>query len=68
MENEQNLVEYESISVSIGESSAYDNSDNESISTDTLENIQEINHVHLIINERDSRLRISEKIRQAQSE
>ena len=67
MENERNLVEDESISDSIDESSAYDNSDNESISTGALEDIWDRNHVHMIINERDSILRISEQIRQAKS-
>ena len=68
MENERNLVEYESTLGSIDESSIDDKSDYESLSTDALEDIRYGNHVNLNINSGDARLIIRDQIRQAQSE
>ena len=62
MENEQNLVEEESILDSIDESSAENNSDDEYISMGALKDIRDGNYVHPNINTRDSRLRIHEKL------
>ena len=67
-ENKRNLVEDESIFYSIDESYADSNYDDESINTNSLEDIQNLNHVHPNINARDSILRIPDRIRQAQSE
>ena len=53
---------------SIDESYADDNSDEGSISTNALEDIQDGSHVHPDINTRDARLKISDRIKQAQSE
>ena len=61
MENERNLVEHESMLDSIDESSAEDNFDDESISTNALEDIRNINVRYAI-------LRISGRIRKAQSD
>ena len=68
MENERDLVEYESIFGSIDESSAEDNSDDESISTNALEDIRDGKHVHPDINARDATLIINDRIRKVQSE
>ena len=55
IENERNLVEDESILSSLDESSTDDNSDEKSISTDSLKDIQDGNYVHLNINARYAR-------------
>ena len=68
LEKEHNLVEDKSISASIYESSADDNSDGESIITDALEDIWGGSYVHLNINARYAILKIRHCIRQAQSE
>ena len=67
MENECNVVEDESILDSIDESYT-DNYSDGYISTKALEDIWDGNYVHPYINARDSRFRICDRIRQAQSE
>ena len=68
LENEQKLVEDELVTASIDDSSAYDNSDDESISMDTLKDIQDRNHVHPNISARDAIFIMHEQIGQAQSD
>ena len=68
MENERSLEEYESILASIDESSSDDNSDEEYISTDNIEDIRYGSHVHPNINSRDTILKIHDHIIQAKSE
>ena len=68
MENERNLVEYESVLDSIDKWSVDDNSDKESISTHTLEDIRNGNPFHPHINAMDSRLIIRNQIRKSRSE
>ena len=65
MENKQNLVEDESNSDSINESSVEYNSDEEYINTNTLEEIWDRKHVHPNINARDFRLIIRDQIRKS---
>ena len=55
MENEQNASEDESVLASIDESSTDDDYNYGSISTKALEFIQDENHAHPDIKERDSR-------------
>ena len=53
---------------SINESSADIKSNNKYISVDDIEDIQDVIYVHPNINARDTRLKIRDPIRQAQSE
>ena len=64
MENERNLEEDESITASIDDSYAEDNSDDEYISIDDIEEIRDGRYVHPKINARDARLKIYDRIRQ----
>ena len=66
--NRRNLVEYGSVLASIDESSADNNSDDKYISTDYCEDIWYGIYVHPYIHERDSRLKVRDRIRQAQNE
>ena len=68
MENERNVAEDESILASIDESSTDDDIDDVYITTNTLEEIQYGNHVHQDINTRDARLKVCDRIKQAQSD
>ena len=68
MENEQNLVEDESISDLINESFTEYNSDEKYISTNALEEIWDRKHVHPNINARYFRLILRDQIRKAHSE
>ena len=54
--------------VSIYESSADDNSDDGSISTNNIKDIRHGNHIHPDINPRYARLKICDRFNQAQSE
>ena len=67
VENECNVVEYESILASIDELSKDDGSDDGSISMNTLGEIWGGNYVHPDINTRDARLKIRDRIMQVQS-
>ena len=67
-ENKRNVAEYESILTSIDESSTDDDSDDGYISTNTLEDIRNVNYLHPGINTRYARLKIHERIRQTQGE
>ena len=67
LENERNLEEDESISDSIDESYADDNSDNKSIGTYDIENIWCGSYAHPNIKTRDARLKIRDRIRQSQN-
>ena len=68
MENERNLEEDDSILASIDESSADDNSDEKSISTENIEDILDGSYVHPDINASDARLKIRDCIRQSKNE
>ena len=68
MENKHNLVEDESISDSIDDSSTYDESDDGYISTNNAKDIQDGNYVHTEINAIDARLIICDRIRLVQIE
>ena len=68
MENELNLIEDESISVSIYQSSVDDNSDGEYIGKNTIKHIRYGNYVHPNMHTRYSRLKICDHIKQSQSE
>ena len=61
-------MEDKSFLASINESSTDNDSDNVSLITNTCENICYGNYVHPDINARDARLKVRERIRQAQSE
>ena len=65
--NGRNLVEYESILASIEESYAENKSNHESISTESIEDIQYGKYVHLYINSIYTRLKIRKHIRQWKS-
>ena len=58
LEKERNLVEYKSISGSIDASSEEDNSEDEYISMNSLENIRSGKKLNTNINARDARLKI----------
>ena len=64
VENQRNAEEDESILSSIYESSTDDDSDDRSISTNALENLQDGSQIHPKINARDDRLKICDHIRQ----
>ena len=68
LENKLNLVEDRSISVSIYESSAADNSAYEYLSTGALKDIWDGSYLHPNINARGVILKIHDHIRQAISE
>ena len=68
LENKRNFEEDEPILASINEASVDENSDEESISTDNLEDIWDGRYVHLNINARYARLKILDHIRQTQNE
>ena len=68
MENKRNVAEDDSISASIDESSTDYDSDDGYIYMNALEEIWDENHVHPDINARYARLKICDRIRQAQSE
>ena len=53
---------------STDDSYADDNSNEKSINADNLEEIQDIKYVHPHINTRDARLKVFDRISQAQSE
>ena len=68
LEKYRNLVEDKPISDSIDESFSYDNSDDEYISTDALEDVRDGSYMYTNITARDAILKIRDRIRQAQSE
>ena len=68
LENKRNFEEDEPILASINEASVDENSDEESISTDNLEDIWGANYAHLNINVRDARLKIRDHTKQTQNE
>ena len=68
VEKNRNVAEDESIFDSIDESSIYSDSDGRSISTNDFEDMQGGNYVHPDINARDTRVKIYDHNRQAQSE
>ena len=68
MENERNVAaEYESILASSDESSKYNDYNDVSLCRNALKDIRDGNYVHPDINERDTKLKILVRIRQAQS-
>ena len=68
VENKRNVAEDDSISASIDESSTDYDSDDGYICMNALEEIWDENYVHPDINARYARLKIRDRIRQAQSE
>ena len=68
LENLHNTEEYESISDSIDELSTYDDYGDGSISTNTLEDIQDGIQMHIDINARDDKSKTRDHIKQTQSE
>ena len=67
MENKHNVAEYKSILASTDESSTDDESDDGSISMNTIEDIQDGKYVHPDINARYAIFKVRDCIRQAQS-
>ena len=68
LENNRNAEENKSISAPIDESSTDNEYNGGSISTSTIEDIQNGNKIHPELNARDARLKISECIKQMQNE
>ena len=68
LKNEPNFEEDKSIPDSIDELFAYDNYDDESISTNNIDDIRDGSYVHTKNNARDARFKISDLIRQFQNE
>ena len=68
VQNERNTEEDEPILASIDDPYTDDDYDDRSISTDTLEEIQDGSQIHPEINTRDARLKIFYHIKQTKSE